>query len=115
MSILQPAGDGAHKLLELAKLPSMRPAGYTSLTEIEPLMIEIQQTSDGLWTMHLFDRRGGFKVIMPPSEFSLQDAKEKALISARYYMQKYAGDAEWTCPRSVQWCDFTPRDVIWET
>jgi len=93
----------------------MRLAGSTSLIEIEPLMIEIQQASDGLWTMNLFDRRGGFKVIMPPCEFSLQDAKEKALISARYYMQKYAGEAEWNCPRSVQWHDFTPRDVIWET
>jgi len=93
----------------------MRLAGYTSLAEIESLMIEIQQASDGLWTMNLYDRRGGFKVIMPPCEFGLNDAKEKALISARYYMQKYSGEAEWSCPRSVQWHDFTPRNVIWET
>ena len=63
----------------------------------------------------LFDRRGAFKVTMPPSEFGLDTAKEKALISARYYMQRYGGDRTWTQPTSVDWREFTPRSVICET
>lgn len=93
----------------------MLPAGYTCLVEVEPLTIEIQLTADGLWTMNLFDRHGAFKVIMPPSEFGLAAAKEKALISAQYYMRKYGGDRTWTQPTSVDWREFTPRSVIWET
>ena len=65
--------------------------------------------------MHLFDRLGGFKVNLPPSEFGLPAAKEKALINAGYYMRKYGGDRSWTQPGSVDWREFTPRNVIWET
>ncbi len=93
----------------------MLSSGFTCLAEVEPLIIEIQRSADGLWTMNLFDRRGGFKVIMPPSEFSLDAAKEKALISAQYYMRKYGGDRSWTQPTSVEWREFNPRNVIWET
>ncbi|HXI41878.1 MAG TPA: hypothetical protein VNH83_17975 [Bryobacteraceae bacterium] len=93
----------------------MLPPGYTCLAEVEPLTIEIQRSTDGLWTMHLLDRRGGFKVIMPPSEFGLPAAKEKALVSAEYYMRKYAGDRNWTRPDSVDWREFSPRSAIWET
>ena len=92
----------------------MLPAGYTCLAEVEPLTIEIQRSTDGLWTMHLLDRRGGFKVILPPSEFDLGAAKEKALVSAEHYMRKYA-DRNWTRPDSVDWREFTPRSVVWET
>lgn len=94
---------------------AMLPPGYTSLAEVEPLVIEIHLSTDGLWTMHLFDRRGGFKVILPPSEFGLAAAKEKALVSAEYYMRKYGGDRSWKQPVSVDWREFTPRNVIWET
>jgi hypothetical protein len=30
-------------------------------------------------------------------------------------MRKYAGDRNWTRPDSVDWREFTPRSVIWET
>lgn len=93
----------------------MHPPGYTCFAEIEPLTIEIQRSSDQLWTMHLFDRLGGFKVIMPPSEFGLDAAKEKALTSARYYMQKYGGGDAWNPPSAVEWREFEPRSVVWET
>lgn len=95
--------------------PAMLPAGYTCLAEVEPLMIEIQLSADGLWTMKLLDRRGGFKVVMPPSEFGLPAAKEKALVSAGHYMRKYGGDGSWNSPGPVDWREFTPREVIWET
>jgi hypothetical protein len=93
----------------------MQPYGYISLAEIEPLTIEIQLSSDGLWVMHLMDQRGGCTAIMPPSEFGLDAAKEKALINAVYYMRKYGGDQAWALPPSVEWRGFTPRSVIWET
>ena len=93
----------------------MLPPGYTCLAEVEPLTIEIHLSTDGLWTMHLFDRRGGFRVVLPPSEFGLPAAKEKAMVRAEYYMRKYAGDRSWTQPAAVDWREFTPRDVIWET
>ena len=89
----------------------MTPPGYTCLADVEPLTIEIQRSGDGLWTMHLFDWRGGFKVMMPPSEFGLTAAKEKALVSAAHYMRKYAGDRSWHQPDSVSWREFTPRNV----
>ena len=94
---------------------AMLPPGYTCLAEVEPLSIEIHLSMDGLWTMHLLDKRGGFKVTLPPSEFGLVAAKEKALVSAEYYMRKYGGDQMWTQPVSVNWREFTPRNVIWET
>jgi hypothetical protein len=85
------------------------------LADVEPLTIEIQRSTDGLWTMYLIDRRGFFKAIMPPSEYDLAAAKEKALISAEYYMRKYAADPAWTRPATVNWREFTPRSVVWET
>jgi hypothetical protein len=85
------------------------------LAELPPLTIEIQRSSDGLWTMHLFDHRTACKVIMPPSEFGLDAAKQKALVNAQFYMRKYGGDPLWTPPASIEWRDFTPREVIWET
>ena len=85
------------------------------LAEIPPLIIEIQRSSDGLWTMHLFDTRAACKVIMPPSEFGLDAAKQKALVNAQFYIRKYGGDLAWTPPALVEWRDFTPREVIWET
>ena len=93
----------------------MLPAGYTCLAEIEPLTIEISLSTEGLWAMHMLDRCGAFKVILPPGEFSLAAAKEKALVNAEYYMRKYGGDRSWTQPASVDWREFTPRSVIWET
>ena len=93
----------------------MVPPGYTCLAEVEPLTIEIHRSTDGLWTMHLLDKLGGFKVTLPPSEFGLEAAKEKALVNAAYYMRKYGGDRSWTQPASVDWREFTPRNVIWET
>ena len=93
----------------------MQPAGYACLAEVEPFFIEIQRSADGLWTMNLYDRIGGCKVIMPPSEYDLAAAKEKALISAEYYMRKYGGNTSWTRPARVEWREFTPRSVIWET
>ena len=93
----------------------MLPRGYTCLADVEPLLIEIQLDADGLWRMDLFDKRGGFQAIMPPGEFGLEAAKEKALISARYYMRKYGGDPSWERPHSIVWRDFAPREVIWET
>jgi hypothetical protein len=93
----------------------MSPAGYTCIAEVDPLIIEIQLSKDGLWTMNLFDGRGGFKVVMPPGEFGLDAAKEKALVNARYYMCKYVGDQAWSPPAPVEWRGFTPRSVIWET
>ena len=93
----------------------MQPPGYACLADVEPLTIEIQRSTDGLWTMHLFDRRSSFKAIMPPSEYDLAAAKEKALISAEYYMRKYASDRSWARPASVDWREFTPRSVVWET
>jgi len=89
--------------------------GYTCLADVDPLSIEIQRSTDGTWTMHLFDRQGGFMVIMPPSEFGLDAAKEKALISARHYMRKYGGDRSWELPGRVDWREFEPRSVVWET
>lgn len=85
------------------------------LAELPPLTIEIQRSRDGLWTMHLFDQRAACKVIMPPSEFSLDAAKQKALVNAQFYMRKYGGDPSWTPPATVEWRDFAPREVIWET
>lgn len=93
----------------------MQPRGYTCLADLEPLTIEIQLNADGLWAMNLFDRRRGSRVIMPPSEFGLDAAKHKATINAEYYMRKYGGDRSWTPPGSVEWHEFTPRNVIWET
>ena len=85
------------------------------MLQAEPLIIVLQLSTDGLWTMNLFDKRGGFKVIMPPSEFGLPAAKEKALISAEYYMRKYGGNASWTLPAALEWREFTPKSIIWET
>ena len=93
----------------------MEPRGYACLAEVEPLIIEIQLSADGLWTMNLFDGSAGCKVIMPPSEFGLQAAKEKAAISAEFYMRKFGGDKSWTRPTSIHWREFTPRSVVWET
>ncbi|HET9318322.1 MAG TPA: hypothetical protein VFO27_01060 [Bryobacteraceae bacterium] len=93
----------------------MQPPGYACLAEVEPFIIEIQRSRDGLWTMNLYDRSGGFKVIMPPSEYDLAAAKEKALISAEHYMRKYGGNASWTRPARIEWREFAPRSVIWET
>jgi hypothetical protein len=93
----------------------MLPTGYTCLAEVDRLIIEIQRSADGLWAMWLFDARGGFKAIMPPSEFGLDAAKEKALINARYYMQKYGGDRSWILPVKIDWREFTPKSVTWET
>ncbi len=89
--------------------------GYSCLAEIAPLIIEIQRSADGLWTMYLFDSRACARVIMPPSEFDLDAAKQKALTSAEFYMRKQGGDPSWTRPASVDWREFTPRDIIWET
>ena len=91
------------------------PRGYSCLAELTPLIIEIQRSTDGLWTMQLFDGRAGCKVIMPPSEFSLDAAKQKALVNAQFYVRKYGGDVAWTPPSTVEWREFMPRDVIWET
>lgn len=85
------------------------------LAELPPLTVEIQRSPDGLWTMHLFDKRAGCKVIMPPGEFSLHAAKQKALVNAQFYMRKYAGDPAWTPPASVEWSEFSAREIIWET
>lgn len=93
----------------------MHARGYTCLAEIEPLLIQIQLSADGLWLMDLFDNLGGFKVIMPPSEFGLSAAKEKALISAEYYMRKFGGNRSWVRPASVPWREYQPKPVIWET
>ena len=93
----------------------MEPRGYSCLIEIEPLTIHIERSADGLWTMNLFDSRAGCKVIMPPSEYDLAAAKEKALINAAYYMRKYGGQASWTPPASLAWRDFSPKSIIWET
>ena len=60
----------------------MEPRGYSCLIEIEPLTIHIERSADGLWTMNLFDSRTRSKVIMPPSEYDLAAAKEKAVINA---------------------------------
>ena len=46
---------------------------------------------------------------------SVGAAKEKALVNAEHYMRKYGGDRSWTQPASVDWREFTPRNVIWET
>ena len=85
------------------------------LAELPPVTVEIQRSPDGLWTMRLFDKRAGAKVIMPPSEFGLDAAKEKAVVNAQFYMRKYGGDSAWTPPASVEWHSFTAREVIWET
>ncbi len=85
------------------------------LAELPPLTLEIQRSPDGLWIMHLFDKRARCKVIMPPSEFNLDAAKQKALVSAQFYMRKYAGDPNWTPPTTVEWAEFSPREIIWET
>jgi hypothetical protein len=92
-----------------------QPRGYTCLTEVAPLMIEIQRSPDGLWTMQLFDNRARARIIMPPSEFDLDAAKQKALTNAELYMRKHGGDPSWARPASVDWREFTPRDIIWET
>jgi hypothetical protein len=93
----------------------MEPRGYSCLIEIEPLTIQIERSADGLWTMNLFDGGAGCKVIMPPSEYDLAAAKEKALINAAYYMRKYGGQPSWTPPASLAWRDFSPKSIIWET
>jgi hypothetical protein len=93
----------------------MEPRGYSCLIEIEPLTIHIERSADGLWTMNLFDSRAGCKVIMPPSEYDLAAAKEKALINAAYYMRKYGGQPSWAPPASLAWRDFSPKSIIWET
>ena len=93
----------------------MEPRGYTCLIEIELLTVQIERSADGLWTMNLLDRRTGCKVIMPPSEYDLAAAKEKALINAAYYMRKYGGNASWTLPAALEWREFTPKSIIWET
>ena len=93
----------------------MEPRGYSCLIEIEPLTIHIERSADGLWTMNLFDSRAGCKVIMPPSEYDLAAAKEKALINAAFYMRKYGGQPSWTPPVSLAWRDFSPKSIIWET
>lgn len=93
----------------------MEPRGYSCLIEIEPLIIHIERSGDGLWTMNLFDSHTRSKVIMPPSEYDLAAAKEKSLINAAYYMRKYGGNPSWTRPASLEWRDFTPKSVIWET
>jgi hypothetical protein len=93
----------------------MQPRGYTCLGTVEPLTIEIQLAADGLWMMHLFDERGRFRVIMPPSEYGLDAAKEKALVNAEFYMRKYGGDGSWRHPASIVWQEFAPRSVVWET
>jgi hypothetical protein len=93
----------------------MQPPGYTCWAEVDPFTLEIQRSPDGLWTMNLYDRAGSFKVIMPPSEYDLPAAKEKALISAEYYMRKYGGNPSWTRPARAEWREFTPKSVIWET
>jgi hypothetical protein len=93
----------------------MLPPGYACVLQVEPLIIVLQLGADGLWTMNLFDKRGGFRVIMPPSEYGLPAAKEKAVISAEYYMRKYGGEPSWTHPASVDWVEFKPRTVTWET
>jgi len=85
------------------------------LAELPPFTIEIQRSSDGLWTMLLFDKRAACKVIMPPSEFGLDAAKQKALVNAQFYMRKYGADPSWIPPATVEWRDFTAREVIWET
>jgi hypothetical protein len=89
--------------------------GYTCLTRVDPLVIVIELAADGLWTMKLFDGPGGAAVIMPPSEYDLPAAKEKALINAAYYMRKFASNREWSVPGSVDWAEFAPRSVVWET
>jgi hypothetical protein len=89
--------------------------GYACLAEVGPLIIEIQRSADGLWTMHLFDTHAHFRVILPPSEFDLDAAKQKALTNAEFYMRKHGGDSWWTRPAAVDWREFTPRDIIWET
>jgi hypothetical protein len=93
----------------------MEPRGYTCFTEVEPLIIQMQRDAEGLWVMHLLDRRAACKVVMPPSEFGLHAAKEKALVSAEYYMRKYGGDPSWARPAAANWLEFTPKPVIWET
>jgi hypothetical protein len=89
--------------------------GYACLAELTPLTLEIQLSADGLWTMQLFDQRAGCRVIMPPSEFDLDAAKQKAITSAEFYMRKYGGDRSWTSPPMVEWREFAPREVVWET
>src|SRR4029077_9283662 len=93
----------------------MEPRGYTCLIEIEPLTIQIERSGDGLWTMNLFERGAGCKVIMPPSEYDLAAAKEKALINAAYYMRKSGATPSWPRPASLEWLEFPPKSVIWET
>lgn len=85
------------------------------LAELPPLTIEIQRSPDGLWNMHLFDRNSGSRIVMPPSEFGLDAAKQKALVSAQLYMRKYGGDPSWTPPATVDWREFAAREVVWET
>ena len=93
----------------------MEPRGYSCLIEVKSLTIHIERSADGLWTMNLFDSRAGSKVIMPPSEYDLASAKQKALINAAYYMRKYGGEPSWTAPASLAWRDFSPKSIIWET
>ncbi len=85
------------------------------VAELPPLTIEIQRTADGLWSMHLFDKRARCKVIMPPSEFALEAAKQKAVVNAGFYMRKYGGDPSWAPPTNIEWDEFATREVIWET
>jgi hypothetical protein len=92
-----------------------QPRGYACLAQIPPLTVEIQRSADGLWTMQLFDSGARARVIMPPGEFDLGAAKQKALTNAEFYMRKYGGDPSWTRPAAVDWHEFTPKDIIWET
>jgi len=85
------------------------------LAELPPLTIEIQRSPDGLWTMRLFDKHAGATVVMPPSEFGLDDAKQKAVVNAQVYMWKHGGDPAWAPPAAIEWHSFSAREVIWET
>jgi len=85
------------------------------LADLPPLTIEIQRSSDGLWTMHLFDHHAAARVVMPPSEFGLDDAKQKAVVNAQSYMRKHGGDPRWIPPSNLTWRQFTAREIVWET
>ncbi len=52
---------------------------------------------------------------MPPCEFDLAAAKEKALTNAEFYMRKFGGDASWIRPAAAAWSEFQPREIVWET
>lgn len=90
-------------------------AGHTCLTDMGPLTLVLQLSRDGLWTMILLDREGGFSVVMPSSEYGLAAAQQKALLNAGHYMRKHRGVASWTPQGEIDWKEFAPRTVIWET